>query len=237
MNKGSKWPKTLPLLSKEQIRIKEQLISLWYNLLPSRFSFIERFNHKYPIKMMNNNRSQIRTIEIGAGIGGHIAYEDLTRQEYFAIELKPEMAEIIKERFPKCTVVVQDCQETLPFPSQTFDRIIAVHVLEHLPDLPSALEELRRVCKKDGIFSAVIPCEGGLFYSLGRSLSTKRILKKKFGKGDYRWLFESEHCNYPDEIIAEIKKLFQIVHTVYFPLVVPIKNLNLCIGLTMEALD
>lgn len=233
----NKWPKTLPCLSQEQARIKKEFLSTWYNLIPSRLRFVERFNHNYPVGTMSDGESPINTLEIGAGIGGHIAYEDLTRQEYTAIEMESDMAEVIKKRFPECNVVVHDCQETLPFSDNTFDRVVAVHVLEHLPNLPAALAEIRRVSKKNGTFSAVIPCEGGLLYSLGRALSTKRLLRKQYGKGDYRWLFESEHCNYPGEIIAEIKRLFRIVHSRYFPLFLPITNFNLCIGLTMKALD
>jgi ubiquinone/menaquinone biosynthesis C-methylase UbiE len=37
----------------------------------------------------------------------------------------------------------------MPFEDGYFDRVIAIHVLEHLPDLPRALREISRLMKKD----------------------------------------------------------------------------------------
>lgn len=45
----------------------------------------------------------------------------------------------------------------LPFPDNTFDRIIASEVLEHVPDDQAALAELARVLKPDGILAATVP--------------------------------------------------------------------------------
>jgi 2-polyprenyl-3-methyl-5-hydroxy-6-metoxy-1,4-benzoquinol methylase len=35
---------------------------------------------------------------------------------------------------------------------------MAIHVLEHLPNLPAAVRELRRLVKEDGRLIAMIPC-------------------------------------------------------------------------------
>lgn len=45
----------------------------------------------------------------------------------------------------------------LPFPDDTFDRIIASEVLEHVPDDEGALAELMRVLRPGGIIAATIP--------------------------------------------------------------------------------
>jgi len=44
--------------------------------------------------------------------------------------------------------------EDLPFPDATFDLVIANHMLYHVPQLPKALAELKRVLKPDGVFTA-----------------------------------------------------------------------------------
>jgi ubiquinone/menaquinone biosynthesis C-methylase UbiE len=64
-------------------------------------------------------------------------------------------------------VIVGDCEDRIDVPEQFFDRIIAIHVLEHLTNLPKALDELVRVLAPGGRLSVVIPCEGGLLYFLG----------------------------------------------------------------------
>ncbi|HXH56824.1 class I SAM-dependent methyltransferase [Iamia sp.] len=45
----------------------------------------------------------------------------------------------------------------LPFPDDTFDRIICSEVLEHIPDDEAALAELRRVLKSGGTIAATVP--------------------------------------------------------------------------------
>jgi ubiquinone/menaquinone biosynthesis C-methylase UbiE len=122
----------------------------------------------------------------------------------------------------------------LNFEDGYFDRILAVHVLEHLPNLPAALEEMHRLSDKQrGVFSVVIPCEGSLVYSLARRLSAQRIFEKRY-KQSYRWFIEREHINKPYEIIGEIGRFFTIVRRSFFPVGVPLIFCNLCIGLTLR---
>ena len=44
--------------------------------------------------------------------------------------------------------VVGDCQQRMDFEEGYFDRILAIHVLEHLPNLPAAVREMHRLCDK-----------------------------------------------------------------------------------------
>ena len=54
---------------------------------------------------------------------------------------------------PGVNTICADCQTRMPFDDGYFDRILAVHVLEHLPNLPAALDEIYRLCnKKTGHF-------------------------------------------------------------------------------------
>ena len=227
---GRSWPKRLPALSEEQLRIKDDFMKYWHEVLPSRYGVIERFNHLYPVK---NSRATGRVLEIGAGLGEHIAYEDLDRNEYFALELRPEMARSISERFPAVRVLVGDCQSRLDFPDESFDRVVAVHVLEHLPDLPAAVKEAHRLLKPSGEFCVVIPCEGGLAYSLARRLSAQRIFEKRYGTS-YDWFIRTEHINTPAEIAYELRPYFRLVKHAYFPFRIPSVHLNLVIGMVLR---
>lgn len=226
----NKWPKKMPELSHEQMRIKADFMEYWHKVLPKRYGIIEHFNHNYPAK---HAKPGGRVLEIGAGLGEHIYYEDLSGVEYYALEILPNMAAAIKERFPNVTVIVGDCQQTLAFPDGYFDRVVAVHVLEHLPDLPSALNEIRRVLKPGGQFCAVIPCEGGAAYELARRISARRIFEKRY-KQSYDWLIKTEHINTAVEILEELNFCFEIAKKSFFPLRVPSIFLNLVIGLLMH---
>lgn len=199
----------------------------WQEILPRRFGLLERFNHGWPVRRRDGAR---RTLEIGAGFGEHIRYEDLAGQDYHALELRPDMAARIGRDFPSVHVHVGDCERRQPFASGTFDRIVAVHVLEHLRNLPAALDEAHRLLRSGGQLCAVLPCEGGWAYALARNLTTRRMFERRF-RMPYDWWIHSEHVNLPTEIVAEIERRFTIRKRCFFPFGVPSVRLNLVFGL------
>ena len=228
------WPKQTPVLTDEQKRAREDFMVHWHKVLPNKYGMIESFNHRGAFT--ETIKPGTRTLELGAGLGAHIEFEDLSKQSYVANELRAEMAEEIKKRFPKVEVLVGDVQAGLPCESASFDRALAVHVLEHLPDLPRALKEIRRVLKPDGFFQVVIPCEGSMAYTLARNISARRIFEKR-NKMSYDFVVESEHVNLAEEIIFALKKEFMVEIKKFFPLnFIPIQTCNLVISLVCRPL-
>src|SRR5690349_1947196 len=109
-----KWPKYVPPLTPEQREVSNDFMKYWHKLLPRHFSIVERFNHGYPV--WHAPRNFLTTLEIGAGLGEHIIHEPLTEEQernYYALELRPNMAEAIEQRFPKVQSIVGDCQQRL----------------------------------------------------------------------------------------------------------------------------
>lgn len=237
MNKHNKWPKHVPPLTGEQRRISDDFVAFWHTVLPSKYNIIDEFNHNYSARHTPQGFS--RTLEIGAGLGEHLKYEKLNpeqRKNYFCLDLRENMVEVIHQTFPDVQAIVHDCQKPLTmFTDGYFDRILAIHVLEHLPDLPSAVREVYRLIdKQKGVFSVVIPCEGGLAYGLARRLSAQRIFEQRY-KQSYQWFIEREHINLPREILEELDPYFEVAHKIHFPLsFLPAQNLNLVIGLTLK---
>jgi len=230
-----KWPKIFPPLTVEQERIRDDFMHHWHEVLPQKYGVVDRFSHRYPV---DHAPAQFhRTLEIGAGLGEHLEYERLTpaqREGYVALELRPNMAAEIARRFPGIEARVGDCQQRLDFEDGCFDRIVAVHVLEHLPNLPAAVQEMHRLCRPErGRFQIVIPCEGGLAYGMCRRISAQRIFERRY-KQPYRWFIEREHINQPDEILEVLAPHFSIEHRSFFPLFVPVVAVNLCIGITLK---
>jgi len=228
------WPKTRPELTPEQEAVMED----WYghflaNVLPDSFGWIERFNHTYALR---SSLEGSRTLEVGPGNGSHLSYEDLPRQEeYVALELRESLSSTITDQYPNVRIVVGDCQATLDFPDETFDRVLAIHVLEHLDNLPAALREIARVMKPTARFSVVIPAEGGLGYGLGRRLTVQRQFERRYDM-PYEWIIRYEHINRAREVMAELQRTFRIEQRSFFPLRVPLVDLNLVIGLTLSRL-
>ena len=229
----SKWPKILPPLTESQQQINDNFVKVWHEELP-RYQSIERFNHGWVVR--HAPAGFTRTLEIGAGLGEHLRYETLTAEQeagYVSVELRPEMAAEIAKRFPVVQTVVGDCQKALPFPAGYFDRILAIHVLEHLPDLPATIREMHRLCNKQrGVFQVVIPCEGGALYSLCRRISAQRTFERRYGQ-PYAWFIRREHINLPHEIQEELRPYFSLLSRAFFPFVVPGVSFNLCIAMNL----
>lgn len=207
----------------------------FHELNRNSFSAIVNFNHRYVIAHSPENFTS--TLDVGAGLGEHLAYESLTAEQldgYVALEFRQNMADEIRKKWPAVRVSNADCQRTLPFADGCFDRILAIHVLEHLSNLPSFLDEAHRLLNKNiGRFLVVIPCEGGLAYSLGRRLTSKRMFEKRYGQ-PYEPYIATEHVNNAAEVVREIDRLFVAETKTYYPLKVPSLHLNLCLGLTLR---
>lgn len=231
-----KWPKVLPPLTEEQKRLSDQFMKTWHEVLPQKYGIVEKFNHEFPVKF---SQPDFRTtLEIGAGLGEHLEYETLSdeqRRGYYCNEFRENMAAEIRRKFPDVQTVVGDCQARMDFGDGFFDRVIAVHVLEHLPNLPACLAEMHRLLNKEsGRLLVVIPTEGSPAYTLARKISAERVYKRTIG-GDYSWFYKREHINLPGEILEELERFFVVEKRSFFPLpFLPMTFCNLCIGLSLR---
>lgn len=235
MPSSAKWPKVLPPLTAEQRRLSDEFMKLWHEVLPQKFGIVETFNHNFPVRFSPPGFRT--TLEIGAGLGEHLQYEKLTPEQeenYYCNEFRENMAAEIRRRFPRVQTVVGDCQQRMDFDPGFFDRVIAVHVLEHLPNLPACIREAYRlVHRQRGRFLVVIPTEGSPAYTLARKISAERVYKQKIG-GDYSWFYQREHINLAPEILAELAPYFTVATKRFFPLpFLPLIFCNLCIGLEL----
>ena len=76
--------------------------------------------------------------------------------------------------------------EKLPFPDKSFDIVTCTHTIEHIINLKQAMEELKRVAKKQVII--VTPCQKYNFYTLDLHVNffpTKEMLNREIALADY----------------------------------------------------
>lgn len=237
MSAAAKWPKVLPPLTPEQQRRSDEFMKLWHVELAARprYGLIEKFNHGFPIA--HSPPGFKTTLEIGAGLGEHLQHEKLTPEQergYYCNEYRENMAAEIRRRFPAVQTVVGDCQKRMDFPDGYFDRYLAIHVLEHLPDLPAAVREAWRLLNKEtGRMLVVIPTEGSPAYGLARRISAQRVWNRHF-TAPYAEFYQREHINLVPEILEELAPYFTIEARSFFPLRVPLWFCNLCIGLALR---
>lgn len=231
-----KWPKVLPKLAPEQQHRSDEFMKLWHVELAGRprYGLIEKFNHNFPIE--HSPRGFKTTLEIGAGLGEHLAHEKLSPEQehgYYCNEYRENMAAEIRRRFSNVQTVVGDCQRRMDFPDGYFDRYLAIHVLEHLPDLPAAIREAWRLLNKQtGRMLVVIPTEGSPAYGLARKISAERVWKRHFN-APYSEFYKREHINLVPEILTELDPYFTIEAQSFFPLRVPLWFCNLVIGMSL----
>ena len=100
-----------------------------------------------------------KLLDVGCGSGGYInlSYYKKLEQDYkiYGIDFLKKNIHSIEKRYPGGFFRVGDIHN-LPFKYNSFDAILARHVLEHVYDIEKTIREIKRVCKKNAeIFIAV----------------------------------------------------------------------------------
>ena len=170
-------------------------------LKPGSFGWISRFDHHFAAASAGEG---LLTLEIGAGTGTHLAYE--TTGEYIALDGFAELASMIPDR-PGLSVIVADCEGPLPYSDGHFDRVLAIHVLEHLYNLPAALDEAGRVLKPGGVFCGRHPMSRrSWLLDVGQRFTSRRMFEQRFPDLTYDWLIDYDHCNSAREVLGELER-------------------------------
>ena len=131
------------------------------------------WNYKFPIKYIQQYRFKKIVQLLGkkkypvlleAGTGSGIFLPELSKHcEYlYACDIHHDFKHIAdiceKYEINNCNLSTQSIDNT-NFPDGTFDAVIAVSVLEFVPDIQKALSEIKRILKKDGVFITICPME------------------------------------------------------------------------------
>ena len=101
-----------------------------------------------------------RVLDVGCGEGFLLAQiqDDLPEARVTALDLDPATVAESRDCCPSAGVLVADAEQ-LPFPTGSFDLVVACEVLEHLPHPHQAVAEFRRVLADDGVLLASVPWE------------------------------------------------------------------------------
>ncbi len=98
--------------------------------------------------------------------------------------------------------------QSIPYPDESFDAVIANMMLYHVPDIEKALSEVRRVLKPNGTFYCATYGEHGIVEYLGAILSDYGVedkVNKNFTLQNGRAILEKyfpavERLDYPDSL-------------------------------------
>lgn len=169
-----------------------------------------------------------RVLEVGAGTGEHIKHIHHTFDEYWLTDMNPPLLEQIDgvTSFGQGVVrVAQEDATSLSFADNSFDRVIATHVLEHLVQPHVVLREWMRVLKPGGVLTLVLPCDPGGLWRLGRYA----VARKKFIRAglQYDYWMAREHVNPINNLVSFVRFYFDDVKEHWLPMRIPSIDLNL----------
>jgi ubiquinone/menaquinone biosynthesis C-methylase UbiE len=90
-------------------------------------------------------------LDVGAGLGtiANILASG-SSDEVFALEPDENRVEYIKTKHPQVKAFSATASQ-IPFPTSYFDKLYVTMAFHHFPDQGEALEEFRRVIKKNGV--------------------------------------------------------------------------------------
>lgn len=170
-----------------------------------------------------------RVLEVGAGTGHHLRFVSHPYREYCLTDASEAMlaqarAKYPSARYPALRTERQDAK-ALSYPDASFDRLIATHVLEHIPDPVTALTEWNRVVRPGGVISLVLPCDPGMLWRLGRHFGPRRNARRAGLQYDY--LMATEHINAIFNLVTLVRFHFADRDERWSPLRVPLADLNL----------
>lgn len=170
-----------------------------------------------------------KVLEIGAGTGEHtqflrhkfdhyvISDQDAKTLDVAKIKINPSL----KDKF----IFEVQTGEAINYPDNSFDRVIAAHVLEHIYQPHLALKEWRRVIKDGGTLSILLPTDPGVAWRIGRMLGPR---KKAYAAGiAYDYIMAREHVNSCVNLIAILKHYFPECKEAWWPVSISSVDLNL----------
>jgi SAM-dependent methyltransferase len=113
-----------------------------------------------------------------------------------------------------------DIQKT-GLPDESYDLIIANHVLEHVDDFREALKEIHRILRPDGLFICSFPMDPKVeILDEDESIKTDEMRLSRYGQNDHKRLFglKADHLladagfsvtvikgeDYPNEILPVV---------------------------------
>jgi len=145
-------------------------------------SVIQRYRFKKIIKLLGETRYNLL---LEAGTGSGIFLPELAKhcETIYACDIHSNFDHFRKlceyYGIKKSNLSTQNIERT-DFKDNFFDVIVAVSVLEFVQDLQKAINEIKRILKKDGYFITICPMESRLL-DLILSIYSNKPPKKEFG--------------------------------------------------------
>lgn len=167
-----------------------------------------------------------QVLEVGAGTLAHLPFVRHRFERYVASDFDQSVLDAVKDApRPKGVELLKLDGSSLPFQDNSFNRLIATHVLEHIPFPHLAIQEWVRVLKPGGVLSLILPCDPGWAWRLGRYLGPRKQAEKAGLPYDY--YMAREHINSIFNLDQLLKYHFPKREIIWWPTRLPFPDANL----------
>lgn len=193
-------------------------------------AFVMRQSHTILEKKFTKQFHFDRILEIGAGTGEHVKFVSHKFDEYILTDLDQNMLDRARKKLGSAEyygLLKFDRQEgsKLCYQDNSFDRLIAAHVLEHIYQPHLVLKEWIRVIKNGGILSILLPTDPGIAWRVGRCLGPR---KNAIAQGiEYDYIMAREHVNSCNNLVAILRHYFKVTDEFWWPFSIPLMDFNL----------
>ncbi len=137
-----------------------------------RYAYFDEINRPYVEWQLDVLRRYIgrRVLEVGCGVGSVLALLS-DRELLVGVDKDPEMVGHATERFrgrAAYSFVAMDMAEPSPetmrhLAARSFDTVVSINVLEHIPDDLAALRAMASLTGKQGHIALLVPAHPGLY--------------------------------------------------------------------------
>ena len=132
-----------------------------------------------------------RVLEVGSGSAGalHDFLASRPGANGIAMEVSAPSLQRVAEGGTAVLRPVAGSALEIPFRGQSFDAVVAFEVIEHLPDVGQALDEMLRVVRRPGHVIIGLPNHASLWTPIEDRLRgrTRRAFGVEHGRGAWRW--------------------------------------------------
>ena len=152
-------------------------------------------------------------LELGPGTITHHADWSGRPKNVHLVDIDPRMAQRGATALEAIGVPVEvhqlESDARIPLPDESVDVVVTFYALEHVHPIRAQLDELKRVLVPGGVVVGAIPAEGGLAWGLGRSLTTRRWLRRHTSV-DPDKIICWEHPNFADVVVRALLDVFDV---------------------------
>ncbi|MEP7104010.1 MAG: class I SAM-dependent methyltransferase [Candidatus Dojkabacteria bacterium] len=123
----------------------------------------DRLALQFYFDILKNYLKDGKVFEFGCG-EGYLSKRIATKFDSYAYDLSEYCRNKTKEISPKSTIINAEAD----FPSDSFNAVVTLHTLEHVPNPPETLALLNKSLKVGGILLFVVPNPNGLGHKIKR---------------------------------------------------------------------